>query len=104
MNAIEEIAAERKRQIEQEGWSAAHDAAHWNGDLARAAACYAIEAASIGKTSPEEDIFLERLWPWERKWWKPKDARRDLVRAGALIVAEIDRLDHANQQTAEPAK
>jgi hypothetical protein len=26
-------------------------------------------------------------------WWKPKDRRRDLVRAAALIIAEIERLD-----------
>ena len=34
-------------------------------------------------------------WPWHRQWWKPKNARRDLVRAAALIVAEIERLDRA---------
>jgi hypothetical protein len=38
---------------------------------------------------------LEWLWPWSVQWWKPKDRRRDLVRAGALIVAEIERLDRA---------
>ena len=34
-------------------------------------------------------------WPhtWDASWWKPKDRRRDLVRAGALIIAEIERLD-----------
>jgi len=32
-------------------------------------------------------------WPWDPKWWKPKDRRRDLVRAAALIIAEIDRHD-----------
>ena len=38
-------------------------------------------------------VFLRRWWPWSLDWWKPKDPRRDLVRAGALIVAEIERLD-----------
>jgi len=33
------------------------------------------------------------LWPWGSEWWKPsKDPIRDLVKAGALIAAEIDRL------------
>jgi hypothetical protein len=40
-----------------------------------------------------------RYWPWEDKWWKPKDRRRDLVRAGALIVAEIERLDRLAAKT-----
>ena len=30
---------------------------------------------------------------WSKDWWKPKDKRRDLIRAAALIVAEIERLD-----------
>ncbi len=93
MSAIDDIAAERKRQIEQEGWSPEHDAAHSLGELGRAAACYAIEASYGERTTPEEDCFLAKLWPWDLGWWKPKDRRRDLVRAGALIAAEIDRLD-----------
>ena len=36
------------------------------------------------------------LWPWAAEWWKPKDCRRNLVRAGALILAEIERLDRKN--------
>jgi hypothetical protein len=29
------------------------------------------------------------------EWWKPTNRRRDLVKAGALILAEIERLDRA---------
>jgi len=36
-----------------------------------------------------------RTWPWAEKWWKPKNERRDLVKAAALILAEIERLDRA---------
>jgi hypothetical protein len=88
MSAIEDVAAERKRQIESEGWSPQHDSAHSLGEMARAAACYAIPRASS-----DFQVMVGLLWPWDRKWWKPKDRRRDLVRAAALIVAEIDRLD-----------
>jgi len=77
---IHEIAAERKRQIEGEGWTPGHDAEHIDGELARAAACYAL------------GIKLAQ-WPWDAGWWKPKGRRRNLVRAGALIVAEIERID-----------
>lgn len=32
-------------------------------------------------------------WPWHSSWWKPSDDPiRNLVKAGALIAAEIDRL------------
>lgn len=85
---IDEIAAERKRQKDAEGWSESHDDEHDGGALAVAAACYAIS------DHPET---VKRLWNWDWKWWKPKDRRRDLIRAGALIVAEIERLDRAAQ-------
>lgn len=73
------IAAERQRQIDAEGWSQKHDDDHDQGEMADAAACYALG-------SPD-------FWPWEWKWWKQSgDRKRDLVKAGALIAAEIDRL------------
>jgi len=37
----------------------------------------------------------------ERGWWKPKGPRRDLIRAAALIVAEIERIDR-RAPTPEP--
>lgn len=110
MSAIEDIAAERRRQIEVEGWTPEHDDAHADRSLALAAACYAMfssvsdsarEATALpaSMTTTGEDIpgwsaWLE-IWPWDRRWWKPKDRRSDLVRAAALIVAEIERLDRA---------
>ncbi|WP_306049294.1 hypothetical protein [Oceaniradius stylonematis] len=87
---IDEISAERQRQISEEGWSPEHDDQHDTGELGRAAACYAL--ASAGSRSPVWRI-IEQLWPWAFEWWKPTDPRRDLVKAGALIVAEIERLD-----------
>lgn len=87
--AIEAIAAERQRQIEAEGWTPEHDDEHDEGDLAKAAACYAageeVRSTATGYA----------LWPWDSDWWKSSDRRRDLVKAGALIVAEIERLDRA---------
>lgn len=89
--AIADVSAERRRQVEGEGWTAAHDDQHTHGDLAQAAACYAIYAS--GRSVPPD------LWPWAMEWWKPKDRRRDLVRAAALVIAEIDRLDRAMDST-----
>lgn len=88
MSAIEDIALERKRQVESEGYDAAHDDAHTDGSLARAAAAYAMTAArplaaNIG------------IWPWAYMYWKPKDKRTNLVKSAALIIAEIERIDRA---------
>ena len=93
MNGIESIAAERQRQIEKEGWTPAHDNEHDEGDIALAAACYALPVAENYVECIEGMGPI--MWPWAYKWWKPKDRRSDLVRAGALIAAEIDRLDRA---------
>lgn len=92
MNGIESIAAERRRQIEAEGWTPEHDDEHCVGELAAAAASYAL-------ARNECDSALVS-WPWAMKWWKPKDRRSNLVRAGALIAAEIDRLDSLPRSTA----
>jgi len=95
--ALDDIAAERHRQIEAEGWTPEHDDDHTSGQIAGAAACYALTAVAHWGAGPA----IEHLWPWSRAWWKPKDKRNNLVRAAALIAAEIDRLDRAeNRQTA----
>lgn len=92
--ASDDVLAERQRQIEGEGWSAEHDDLHKHGDLAGAAACYTLNAA-IGLVDGAPHCPAEpcMFWPWAREWWKPKDPRRDLVRAAALIIAEIERID-----------
>lgn len=94
MSAIEDIAAERQRQIEKEGWTIEHDDEHGNGQLAQAAIVYAANASWPGFVFERNPWWS--LWPWDLSWWKPKDKRRDLIRAGALIVAEIERLDRAS--------
>jgi hypothetical protein len=94
MNVIEEVAAERQRQKEKEGWSEDHDDGHDNGGLADAAACYAA-GGSIYRVLNHDSRNLQSVWPWEEHDWKPKDRRRDLVRAAALIVAELERMDRA---------
>ncbi len=92
-NAIEDIRRERQRQIEEESFDPAHDNQHDAGELAAAAATYALLAAGLISMEGDTEINPSQIWPWEKEWFKPKDRRRDLVRAGALIAAEIERLD-----------
>lgn len=87
MNAIELIRAVRQRQIDK-GWTRAHDDTRMEGELASAAACYALE--STGKNYHEQ---IAVIWPFGRAEFRPGATMiDDLVRAGALIVAEIERL------------
>ncbi|KAB2792847.1 hypothetical protein F9K96_06890 [Brucella anthropi] len=80
--AARDVLAERRRQIEAEGWTPEHDDQWRHGALAKAATCY----ASVHPVAAS-------YWPWDLKWWKPSDRRRNLVKAAALILAEIERLD-----------
>lgn len=105
-DVIQEIAAERKRQIEAEGWSAKHDDEHNHAELAMGAACYAAPerifiAQQFAGRAYEPFTTYKDAWPWADEWWKPKDRRRDLIRAAALIVAEIERLDRAQAKRGE---
>jgi hypothetical protein len=95
LQALQDVADERARQVNVEGWTREHDDAHKDGELSRAAACYAMSAVET-MTGREpmtwDDDFLSALWPWDRSWWKSKSASKDLIRAAALLIAEIERL------------
>lgn len=93
VTALADIAKERQRQRDIEGWTVAHDDGHDAGEMASAAACYALSATGIRG----DDGAMLRFWPWDDHWWKPTNRRRDLIKAGALIVAEIERLDRLDQ-------
>lgn len=96
--AAADVLAERERQKAVEGWTPEHDDKHGDGELSCAAACYAAGDPDLVSNG-------RQIWPWWdsnrtgrgpawlRAWWKPADRRRDLVKAGALILAEIERLD-----------
>jgi hypothetical protein len=87
--AAQDVVAERERQKLVEGWTEAHDDKHTRGEMALAAASYAMWSFPSDTTTSA----ALTVWPWADEWFKPKNWRRDLVRAGALILAEIERLD-----------
>lgn len=94
MDGAELIAQERRRQIDKEGFSATHDDRHEHGELVLAAIAYA-EADEVDLGSIFTAAFS--FWPWDACWWKPRDRISNLIRAGALIAAEIDRLQRKSQ-------
>lgn len=92
MTGVELIAAERRRQVEQEGWTTKHDDSHCEGEMIEGARAYLSAAflAEVGRTWHGDP---PPTWPWNQSSWKPSDDPiRNLVKAGALIAAEIDRL------------
>lgn len=92
------IQGERMRQVEQEGWTPEHDDEHADGALVEAALCYVMRA----DRSPLANELPPSWWPWDESWWKPSDDPvRNLVKAGALIAAEIDRLQRSSETRAD---
>lgn len=94
------IAEERNAQIQVNGYTFAHDDEHTEAELARAAKCYL--SLAIGETHPRFRIprTCPPTWPWQPKEWRPStDPIKNLMRAGAMIAAEIDRIhrDSANR-------
>lgn len=87
------IQQERLRQVAKEGWTPEHDNLHRGGEMLLAARSY-MSAASLVSREAMTELWLQvrHCWPWDIKWWKPsEDPIRNLVKAGALIAAEIDR-------------
>lgn len=112
-SGVQMIAEERARQIASEGYGAEHDDRHVSGEIARAAACYAIAEPLYVERRYAGQVRFVDPWPWADHYDKRKDAsnypnaippvaserRLDmLVKAGALISAEIDRLLRARSE------
>lgn len=86
--AATDVLAERSRQVTAEGWTPEHDDQYGKSQLLWASSCYVLNTIQPFNRIPMD-------WPWAPEWWKPTNPRRDLVKAGALILAEIERIDRA---------
>ena len=94
---VDLIEKERNRQIDEEGWNYEHDDTYKDWELLKASICYLIDIICSNTFFPcgiDPRTLLGNLWPWDPKWWKrtPDDQVKQLVKAGALIAAEIDRI------------
>lgn len=110
---MRDVMDERKRQFEI-GWTREHDDEHTDESIAQVASVYALPPdmrrlvqrkfpRDVGRSAGEKVIVHDLVdvpenWPssWHGAAYKPKARRQDLVRAAALLVAEIERLDRAH--------
>lgn len=84
---IEFIRDERDRQIAKHGYTVQHDV-ETTTTIALIKAAESYINSSEGFTGLGFD-----MWPWNKKYYKPESMKRDLIKAGALIAAAIDRLN-----------
>lgn len=97
--AVIDVLNERERQIKIKGWTSEHDDKYEQNELVRAGAGYANHVVERGWVYSDygaeayQDEEVPDFWPWGDCYWKPKSPRQDLVRAAALLIAEIERLD-----------
>lgn len=93
-SGVELIKEERARQIQEDKFTAEDEACNANGELALAAICYAYDI--IMMPTIETRRFIYHNWPYDWKYWKPTqdDEVKQLAKSGALIAAEINRLQN----------
>jgi len=120
-----DVLSERKRQIEAEGWTLEHDDYHDAGELALAAAVYASPAKLYRKKMGVDTVVFTQAFPWEHgkhflygenrptgrnygsnaapdpRTYNYEERRDLLVKAGALILAEIERIDRLAEKVSE---
>jgi len=95
--AAVDVLSERRRQIEVEGLAPDLDDEMSDGSIALAASCYAGHAARQARGEATQEVPKD--WPLDTGRWKPKDPRRNLVKAAAMLLAEIERLDRAERES-----
>lgn len=114
--AVNDVLVERVRQLSEEGYDAVHDDEHTDGELAIAAACYAAPHRIYRKEDYAEGTHFVDPWPWEWNSDKrphegntvrsngakgEKYRRSLLIKAAALILAELERIDRASARTSK---
>lgn len=101
-DAARAVLAERARQMSVEGWTPEHDDEHDAGELSAAGSAYATAAADMLHPMSQGDGAFQAvppaIWPWSQEWWKHSEPRRMLIKAAALLLAEIERIDREEKR------
>lgn len=102
------IQVERARQLFVKNFTPEHDDQFTGGDLIEAACAYGVsaEASYFSKNNVTFATITAghppTCWPWKKEAWKRSSTPiGDLVKAGALIAAEIDRLNRILKKEAK---
>lgn len=89
LRVLGEILKERGKQAKK-GYTASSDDRHTENELPQAAIAYALNAAL-----PAASVQVPYFWPWDVAAFRPEGRRADMIKAAALLVAEIQRMDRA---------
>ena len=104
--AFDVVIGERIHQIADEGFREERDDSLDPGVLSSAGASYALHACDVLHPMSQGDGGFKDTppssWPFDRSWWKPTTPVRDLAKAAALILAEIEKLIRHEDQTPVP--
>lgn len=100
VRAIRDIHTERRRQRRTHNYDHAHDDGHTGGELVGAAIAWAAQPHwlfVLEQAFPHHRPTLKRVWPdtWALPQFVAHTPREHLVKAAALLLAEIERLDRA---------
>jgi hypothetical protein len=95
--ALQAVLAERIEQIERHGHDAHHDDMHDGAEIAAAAAAYLVAYRGEADDIPAHLVMTKslELWPWAPETFRPSGEVEMLAKAGALILAELDRVIRA---------
>ena len=93
--AVCDVLKERRHQIMEHNFDAKHDDLYEKNELTFGALSYLF--AVVYDYEPAQ---VPVLWKWHKSWWKPRSKRENLVRAIALAIAELERIDRLDDARA----
>ncbi len=114
IDILHEVLCKRERQRKYHGFDATHDDKYKDDEFVRAAICYLIIGSKnkdTGKVNTADEVYESmvnpnsldetNIWPWDLKWWRPKDKRSNYIKAISLLVAEVERMDRENEPSSK---
>ena len=98
-----DVIEERLRQVREKGYNEGHDDCHKDNALSLAAAAMAAPCSVYTYSSCGPSHSFKPVHPWgkDRRY---RERRSELVKAAALILAEIERGDRLNTPVKEKSK